>query len=97
MPSRSIGAESLIICETFSSSVMRERRSSTRFSVEASGFGYSGFSCEKHGEQTVSANSTVAHCVVAGISSNIQQYLSFYQLQCIWSLASTLVSSNSIP
>jgi hypothetical protein len=38
MPSRSMAGESFIICETFSSTVMRESRSSTRFSSGASAF-----------------------------------------------------------
>jgi hypothetical protein len=37
MPSRSIAGESLINCDTFSSSVMRESMSPTRFSIGAAG------------------------------------------------------------
>jgi len=44
MPSRSIAGAAFIICDTFSSSVMRETKSSTRFSIgyEASRYGADG-------------------------------------------------------
>ncbi|HEV2669028.1 MAG TPA: hypothetical protein VG324_29195, partial [Blastocatellia bacterium] len=37
-----MGAAAFIICETFSSSVIRETRSSTRFSMGSEGFLYGG-------------------------------------------------------
>src|SRR6185369_2419183 len=42
MPRRSIAGAPFIICETFSSSVMRETRSSTRASIGRLGFLYEG-------------------------------------------------------